>query len=233
MARSENKTTTLQGTCPACFGTFALVESRTTGDLRLARHGWSEMGGRQVGSYGHAWHVGACFGVGHKPFEVSPEGTIAFVSEVVFPSALNAQRARDHYATRPAIVRDYSASYLDGYRYEDAPYQVRFQPGDERSHDRRTSYPSYEQVWSATMKQAEAVLENINTTGTTLCDRIRTWAAAEVTDRPVKGPVVHYIAEGARKPACVRLRYPAGMRTTNDKAKTTCTRCRKALGLNA
>lgn len=60
-------------TCPCCFRAMALDNNG-----RVVRHGWQEQGGRRVGEYGNAWHMGQCFGTGYEPFEVSCQGTKDF-----------------------------------------------------------------------------------------------------------------------------------------------------------
>jgi hypothetical protein len=65
-------------TCPCCFRTMALVSGTI-----IARHGWTESGGRRVGEYGNAWHSGSCYGVDELPFEVSCEGTKKYHSRLV------------------------------------------------------------------------------------------------------------------------------------------------------
>jgi len=74
-------------------------------DGKVVRHGWREAGGtRRVGSYGHVFHSGACFGVGWLPYEVSSDCTTAFVEHGLFPMGVNAQGYLTHLATRPALV---------------------------------------------------------------------------------------------------------------------------------
>ncbi len=228
------KKTTLEGTCPACFRTMALVEPAYNGDLRIGRHGWQESGGRQVGVYGQAWHQGACFGVGHKPFEVSPEGTIAFLEQVVFPSTLNAENRVAHLAGKPPIyLEHYAYGRAGGWgRTEKYPYTVRYQRGDVYTREVYTGdlLSGYETVWEREFSAAGHALSNAMREGRELCARVAGWKLGKLSERKVKGPVVHYLETGARKPACVRLRYPAGMRTTNEREHVTCVRCRKAIG---
>jgi len=95
------KKDTMRGTCPACF------RAHDVDDSVLHKHGWSEVGRRTVGSHGNAWHVGACFGVGRKPFEVSPEGTWAFLTEVIFPAALAGGAIVNRLRARPTLTIKY------------------------------------------------------------------------------------------------------------------------------
>lgn len=56
------------GTCPVCFESVAV----RSGDMVL--HGYRRPGSGSVS--------GRCFGLGYPPFEVSPEGTIAYLKEI-------------------------------------------------------------------------------------------------------------------------------------------------------
>lgn len=119
--------TTTKGTCPACFRAIAL-----SADGKIARHGWSESGGRRAGEYGRAWHVGACFGVGWAPFEVSPAGTVAFLDEVLFPYALGRVTRLEVLATNPDLYEAHVAHAHDGFRWIDCPWTERHRVGGRR-----------------------------------------------------------------------------------------------------
>lgn len=54
------------GTCPCCFGMYKM-----TADKKMVHHGYRRPG------YGSIF--GDCFGVGYSPFEISNEGTIAYI----------------------------------------------------------------------------------------------------------------------------------------------------------
>ena len=90
-------------TCPCCFRAMALDNHG-----KVVRHGWQEAGGRRVGQYGNAWHVGECFGVGYKPFEVSCDGTKGYLDwlqavlkdEEEALERLNARPSEMHYEKR-------------------------------------------------------------------------------------------------------------------------------------
>jgi hypothetical protein len=238
--------TDLEGTCPACFRTVALVErmapkgvATSRRDLRIGRHGWSEAGGRQVGHYNQAWHVGECFGVGYQPFELSPEGTRAFVEQVLFPGALAAQNRQRYLATCPPVVVE--LAFPGGYdrqahRYIHYPLCVRLQPSDNSpapigEYPNSVRVPTYEKAWTAQLDQATAELGHYMGEGRVLCERIRTWKLERVTKREPRVVVHAENTHRAGRLLCSFRTYSAGRNVTADHGKVTCTRCRKALGL--
>jgi hypothetical protein len=54
------------GTCPCCFGMYKM-----TADKKMVHHGYQRPGCGSI--------FGDCFGVGYAPFEISNEGTIAYI----------------------------------------------------------------------------------------------------------------------------------------------------------
>jgi len=92
-------------TCPCCFRPMAL-----NSDGKVVRHGWQEQGGRQAGSYGNAWHVGQCFGVGYEPYEMSCQGTKDF-HEHLLKTKAQMERELATLEARPAKLR---GSYRKG-----------------------------------------------------------------------------------------------------------------------
>lgn len=115
----------LKGTCPACFGHFVVVKGL------IRKHGWSEMGGRQVGVYGHAYHTGECFGVGYEPFEKSTKGTIAFI-EYLGKLLVTVEARLAYFNARPDMF--YTGKITTGYgrREESCEYMVKLKPGMTR-----------------------------------------------------------------------------------------------------
>jgi hypothetical protein len=87
------------GTCPVCFRNIKLK-----GDTMM-RHGWNVQGQRSQGMYGMTWHTGPCFGVGFKPFEVSPNGTKAYLSSVLEPMLKTRIKRTQALKKRPATLR--------------------------------------------------------------------------------------------------------------------------------
>lgn len=87
-------------TCPCCFRGIAL-DSRGA----IARHGWREAGGRRAGSTGNAWHIGACFGVGYKPYEESVDGTVAFHAHLMNVLRPGHAALLDLLQARPATLK--------------------------------------------------------------------------------------------------------------------------------
>lgn len=57
------------GSCPCCFGLHKLLSNGT-----MVHHGFERPGDGNI--------YGDCFGVSYKPFEVSPEGTIAYAKDL-------------------------------------------------------------------------------------------------------------------------------------------------------
>lgn len=111
------------GTCPACFANVKLNSSD-----KILRHGWTEMGGRQKGSYGQAWHSGACFGVGFKPYELSKEGTEKFREKKVLPLIAELERTAAGLEEGTEPIRSDSKIINPG----DDKYS-RYQPGAIRA----------------------------------------------------------------------------------------------------
>lgn len=111
------------GTCPACFANVKLNSSD-----KILRHGWTEMGGRQKGNYGQAWHSGACFGVGFKPYELSKEGTEKFREKKVLPLIAELERTATGLEEGTEPIRSESKTIDPG----DDKYS-RYQPGAIRA----------------------------------------------------------------------------------------------------
>jgi hypothetical protein len=63
------------GTCPACFGGFKLRTRRDAQHPRVVLHGYQRPGWGFV--------EGRCFGVDYPPFELSPEGSKAWLEQLV------------------------------------------------------------------------------------------------------------------------------------------------------
>ena len=76
------------GICPACFRVQKLDDN---GGLVL--HGYQRPGD----GYIH----GSCYGVGHKPLEVSVEGTDAYLNKVLVPCAKSAAEALAEFKVSP------------------------------------------------------------------------------------------------------------------------------------
>ena len=94
------------GTCPACFSNIKMLNGH------MMRHGWSVQGNRSKGSYGASWHQGACFGVGHQPFEVSPEGTKKYLHEVLLRHKAKIADEYRHLESRPKRIPDKSSTRI-------------------------------------------------------------------------------------------------------------------------
>lgn len=188
--------TTTKGTCPACFRLMALSRGK------LSRHGWREQGGRRVGEYERAWHVGACFGVGWDPFEISPDGTVAYVKKVLVPTRTGIENRLEHLATRPPITLRLKTPYHREKDLTNLPFEVRLRPGDpERSAYREDSYgltpygsiPSYEKALGNELVFWQGQLEAVVRETDRCLKAIDTWEPRPLKEAPKKrsGRVVH------------------------------------------
>jgi hypothetical protein len=210
----------------------------------MTRHGWQEQGGRQVGVYGQAWHAGQCFGVGWTPFELSTAGTVAFITQVLFPRALTQENALAHLATRPPLIIDFeNEGYLPGSslvgksreKYK-APYQARLVDGFPGA-PRTTLYvgnesiylvglSSYQDALQSEIDQHRALLGSLRREALDCFAAISTWKLGELRDEE-RVPTRHYKNEGARVPFCGSRSH--GIFSTDDESIVTCSRCKKAL----
>lgn len=215
----------LRGTCPACFGEFQLHDD--AGKTIVGRHGWQEIGGRQVGVYDRVTHDGSCFGADWAPFELSPEGTWAFLREVVFPRALREQAWLDKLqtSTPPLPVTEWSDEKRE-------QVQVILTPTNEKG--KRILYGSslgpttaYERAHKNETERTTRLLGAIKDDGTRLYDAAANWKLCPLKDGTPKGPTVHFKNEGARLPYCGSRSY--GLHTTTSENAVTCSRCLKGL----
>lgn len=88
-----------KGTCPACFRPMVVK------DDRVVRHGWKESGWRRVGEYGNVYHSTPCFCTNYKPFEVSPEGTRAYLDRVLKPFEASETKYLVDLEARPEMLQ--------------------------------------------------------------------------------------------------------------------------------
>jgi len=209
-----------------------------TFNISVGRHGWQEQGGRQVGVYGQAWHEGECFGVGWLPFEISDEGTRAYIESCLYEHALGLETALWHYAARPAIViHRIEKVYVSEHRgYVHAPYDVRVRPGSEeqlsgwdwvgRNHYHKIYVPSYEDALSSAISERRLALDTIRREALDCYARIAAWKWETLRDEK-RVATVHFQRDGARLPFCGTRSH--GLHTTDASAETTCSRCLKAL----
>ena len=218
--------TNATGTCPACFRSMAVEGGK------IVRHGWTEQGQRRVGQYGNAWHTGQCFGAGWSPFEVSPAGTVAYVTQAVWPEALAAANEIARLAGMPRLVVSIDLPRKwDGRRYvKRAPMLADRLPGDEAgrldSGDAEVGtvrVPAYAHVHAQQLAAATAWSTSVCKLGADLDAKIAAWRPSQLT--AARGPVVHLAA--ARGTHCDRRNF--GALATADRAHVTCSRCLKML----
>jgi hypothetical protein len=105
------------GTCPCCFGVFKLKLSKDEGiDPEMVFHGYQRPG---IG-----YTVGKCFGVGHTPYELSREGTMAFLPLVMERRAIQVRVIEALKTAKVVLVesfngKTYEVREADGWRFED------------------------------------------------------------------------------------------------------------------
>lgn len=214
-----------RGTCPACMGEFQLYGTEVK--PVVGKHGWREVGGRRVGVYGLAEHVGECFGVDWAPFELSPEGTWAFLNQVVYPRCL----AHLSYLERLAARCDvFVTDKVDG-----KDTRVALTPTNEAGSKRVEVYrlgryvseTRYEKVRESKIAETEGAYRQDFSVGQNLCRLALAWKLQDLKDGSPQGPTVHFKNEGARVPYCGSRSY--GLSTTEVETDVTCSRCMKAI----
>ena len=229
--------TTVKGTCGACFKKFALDANG-----RVLRHGWREVGGRRVGSYGNVYHTGNCFGCGRLPFEVSPDCTRDFVAEVLLPMALDTGSRIDALALNPAIK--YTGTSDVGWREKQegwGGFEVRVHHGEGETRPMRwynetwfdedcsVRIPSYARLHDVAMGELTDKREAIALDAGHCLRAIEAWAPAAVSTVEKKAPLVHAIGFSHRNfSACARRivsHSGAGLRVTENADGVTCPKC--------
>lgn len=243
-----------KGTCGACFRAM-----RLTKDGLVVRHGWSEFGGtRRVGEYGNVAHSGPCFGVGWAPYEVSPECTRAFLTQVLFPMGLNANAYLQRLGTRPEFKYDGKTFLANEAHVRGIPrdggwdsygrWQVLLRDGDPASclmkwstytndlyRDTSARIPSYDDHLGNLVRQAEASWNSI-ARDSLYCDQmIREWKPAEVKEVEKKVALVHTPSPKRRwTPMCRwSLGRSVNFQLTDDPTKVTCPKCQGYLAAQA
>jgi hypothetical protein len=220
----------LRGTCPACFGEFQLHDD--SGKTVVGKHGWQEVGGRQVGVYHQAFHEGECFGFGWQPFELSPDGTWAFVNQILFPSALSEQSwiHRLTNETPDLMVQVRRGRELLTIVLTPTNEEGTEEEGYNDIVNGRVEYvygTAYEAERRRRLARAQNILESLMRRGAELCEAASGWKLADLKDGSPKGPTVHLKREGARLPYCGSRSH--GLRTTMVEEAVSCTWCTKAL----
>ena len=244
--------TTNKGTCGACFRSMSLGS-----DGNVVRHGWREAGGtRRVGSYGHVFHSGACFGVGWAPYEVSSACTAAFIDRVLFPMGVRAQEYLAHLATRPDLVFEgktwavnfpecrglrgnaWSADRWDGYfhwclklRSGDPAVPLKNHPMDFGG----TQVPSYDTYLASKVAAGLAHGNRIAKEPRYCLNMDASWKPAAVKTVEKKVPLLHAGHERHSYLASCRMTFGRGpsLRVTQDHASVTCPKCLANLAARA
>jgi hypothetical protein len=226
---------TVKGTCGACFRKMALDANG-----RVLRHGWREVGGRRVGSYGNVYHSGPCFGVARLPFEVSPDCTIAFVAEVLLPMALATGTRIDALAANPPIK--YTGCVTVGYGREErewGAFEVRVQHGEgetrplrwygEALHeDSNARIPSYAALHKVAVRELTDKRDAIASDAMHCLRAIETWAPAAVATVEKKGALVHAHGSHPVLAACGRRLISlsgARIHVAKNVEAATCPKC--------
>lgn len=244
--------TTNKGTCGACFRSMALGT-----DGKVVRHGWREAGGtRRVGSYGHVFHSGACFGVGWLPYEVSSDCTAAFVERVLFPMGVNAQGYLAHLATRPALVFEgatwaanfseargqmghaWTPNRWDGYyrwslklRDGDPAQTLKNHPEDYSG----TRVPSYDAHLASKVSDGQRTWEGIAKDALYCLKMVADWKPVAVKTVEKKLPLLHTGHTNSPWLARCRMAFGRGpgLRVTQVAADVTCPKCQAIVARDA
>lgn len=219
-----------RGTCPACMGEFQLFSA--SGKIVVGKHGWQEAGGRRVGVYQHAWHIGECFGVGLVPFELSPEGTWAYLAQRVYPHCLSLLSAIYRLQTStPVLTLEVTRNAVKMTLKLTPDNEEGLRPGSayrtvngQVEHYETTAYEAerLRQIARLT-RESEQTFEH----GSKLTVLALAWKLGELLDGTPKGPTVHFQNEGAKLPFCGTKSY--GLSKTTEESSVTCSRCQKAL----
>lgn len=216
------KNDTKRGTCSVCFGEFDSTE------ISIGRHGWKEFGGRQVGVYGQAHHSGECFGLGYKPFELSSEGTVAYLETRLVPYLASVERELAHLASRPTLLVKKAQTWEE--RQAKKPTELVELTAEE---------PKYNDVLARKVSDAEQEKKHITITIEKFRQIIADWKLGTLADKTAKVETVHMqiIDRHNRKVATCATRrmfgQPQNLKTTTDKASVTCSRCLKSMASDA
>lgn len=216
------------GTCPVCFNSHVVTKGV------MIKHGWMEVGGREVGVYGQAWHSGSCYAVGCLPFEVSCETTKKFLAEVAIPDTARWERTVARLRTRPELtvlrteyVRD-DNGYVLYHKRKAVTRTVAIVCTETNEFG---AGGVYDNELAKELRQAEACLQSTKDLVTLLTGKIAAWAPAEMPEYHGKTVTRHLKREGAKVVACGSRSY--GLVTTSTESDVTCTRCLKALATAA
>lgn len=222
-----------RGTCPACMDDFQCA-THENGKIVLGKHGWKEVGGRQVGVYGQATHVDKCFGVDWAPFEHSPDGTWAFLREVVYPGCLMLAARIDRLSKRPPL--NYTVKVeVDGKLVEKI---IKLTPESAEGaklvrlwrKSERVEVSVYDLELESRAESAQARFNYNCRIGATLYAAAIDWVARELREGSGPAPTIHRALE---KPSR-RTRVWCGsvsrdLHETTVDAAVTCVRCKKQI----
>lgn len=218
------KNDTKRGTCPVCFGKFDTTEAS------IGKHGWKEFGGRQVGVYGQAVHSGECFGLGYKPFELSSEGTVAYLETRLVPYLASVERALTHLATRPTLLVAKSQTWQE--RQAKKP--------EEMIELTFAAMPrEYESVLARKVRDREEEKAAVEADIARFQKLVAEWAPGTLADKVAKVETVHLeITDraGRQVASCATRRMfgrPQNLKKTTNKAAVTCSRCLKSMASDA
>lgn len=145
------------GTCPACFMNAKLVKGT------MIRHGWAVSGRRQRGVWGLTFHSGPCFGVGYQPFELSPEGTKAYLRDALIPAIAQMEDKIGKLKSRPlklTIERNRKVEEID------------------------QSHEDYDRHLKTQLSQAEQTMKAMEQEHEDLKARINTWKLQPLPGTP-------------------------------------------------
>lgn len=223
----------MKGTCPCCFGEFD-VEA---GSGRIGRHGWKEIGDRRVGMYGRAMHTGSCFGVSYPAFEISSEGTEAYLAKVLIPTIEAVNKELERLANRPSLTVAYDFYASGGFRNAEKRSYV-LKDGDEgvsvdcepeRNGYARKKHFSYDYYLGVAIRKAERDLKLFESDRDRLEAAVASWKPGELKAKKAKGPTVHLevVRRGNSYAACGSKSH--FVKLDADESAVTCSRCKRSI----
>jgi hypothetical protein len=165
-----------EATCPCCFQAYKTRIPAGKTDLVMVLHGYRRPG--------HGQAIGECFGVAYKPFEISPEGTIAY---------------RTHLGAVLENVRDYLA------RIEadtEPSIVVRSPRGSLVTHLRGTE--GYEAARAREAKSQASRITHLESEIAFLTKKIDRWTPKPLPSEGQLVEVVSILGEGSARPIVLR-----------------------------
>lgn len=134
------------GTCPVCFRNIKMTDAQ-----KMVHHGYERPG--------HGYIVGDCFGVGYKPYELSSEGTEAFLRIVLRPMLAN--QKKHLRALKSGQITEFKYQTQDRTKprepgtYKFPTMFVTVKKGDEGKNTEPGIHPSFEYLLDSDIRETE------------------------------------------------------------------------------